>query len=108
LEMSLLCGTFSNAFAKSIIIKSVWMLLSLFDILTINYKKSVETRQVPLDWNHTNVTPVKGRQTPPSKLQANISQRCCLDLQLFGGWCCWWDSVCLFWKLRCFSWLNVY
>jgi hypothetical protein len=23
--------------------------------------------------NHTNVTPVKGRQTPPSKLQANIS-----------------------------------
>jgi hypothetical protein len=43
------------------------------DILTINYKKSVETRQVPLDWNHTNVTPVKGRQTPPSKLQANIS-----------------------------------
>jgi hypothetical protein len=33
------------------------------DILTINYKKSVETGQVPLDWNHTNVTPVKGRQT---------------------------------------------
>jgi hypothetical protein len=43
------------------------------DILTINYKQSVETWQVPLDWNHTNVTPVKGRQTPPSKLQANIS-----------------------------------
>jgi hypothetical protein len=27
---SLLCGTLSNAFAKSIIIKSVWMFLSLF------------------------------------------------------------------------------
>jgi hypothetical protein len=30
----------------------------LFVIHTIIYKKSVETGQVPLDWNHANVTPV--------------------------------------------------
>ena len=28
------------------------------DILTIIYKKSVETGQIPLDWNHANVAPV--------------------------------------------------
>ena len=38
------------------------------DILAIIYKKSVETGQVPLDWNHANVTPVykKGDKHHPA------------------------------------------
>jgi hypothetical protein len=50
LYSSLLCGTLSKAFAKSIIIKSVCIFLSLFCVL--------ETGKVPSDWNHANVTPV--------------------------------------------------
>jgi hypothetical protein len=85
LYSSLLCGTLSKAFAKSIIIKSVCIFLSLFcdnscikeiicdshdrwvlkenidictDILTLLFTKSLETGKVPSDWNHANVTPV--------------------------------------------------
>jgi len=47
------------------------------DILTIIYKKSMETGQVPLDWNHANVTPVykKGDKHHPANYRP-ISLTC--------------------------------
>jgi hypothetical protein len=47
------------------------------DILTIIYKKSVETGQVPVDWNHANVTPVykKGDKHHPANYRP-ISLTC--------------------------------
>jgi hypothetical protein len=40
------------------------------DILTIIYKITMETGQVPLDWNHANVTPVykKGDKHPTQQI----------------------------------------
>jgi hypothetical protein len=47
------------------------------DIFAIIYKKSVETGQVPLDWNHANVTPVykKGDKHHPANYRP-ISRTC--------------------------------
>ena len=47
------------------------------DMLTMIYKKSVETGKVPLDWNHVNVTPVytKGDKHHPENYRP-ISLTC--------------------------------
>jgi hypothetical protein len=81
------------------------------DILTIIYKKSMETGQVPLDWNHENVTPVykKGDKHHPANYRPNV----CIFFEYFTSDVVWTSSFLglmllmsfsmPFWKLRCFS-----
>jgi hypothetical protein len=80
---SLLCGTLSKAFAKSIIIKSVCIFLSLFcdnscikEIICDSHDRFAPGK-VPSDWNHANVTPVlkKGDKHNPGNYRP-ISMTC--------------------------------